>query len=144
MSNWTYLRFNSWGDSNRRNVFPNAGTYVWGFDLYDHKVKVCFQEKIGRSILKFEDGHLDDDCQIVAWAPIEEGKTEPNLEIIKRCGIYWPPRYSLEYERKRIRVYSHMKATSPRQKKQIDAILADARAVLANAAKRGVAKSTTH
>lgn len=134
MCNWTYLRFNPWGESNRKNIFPSPKTYVWGFDLHDHKVKLCYLEDDNSQLLvKVEAGRFDDDCQIVAWAPLEGERTEPDLDVIKRCGIYWPPRDSPEYLRKLIRVCSHTKPKSPWHKKQLDSMVADAKAGLASA-----------
>lgn len=135
MCNWTYLRFNRCGDPNRRNILPTPKKFVWGFDLHDHKVKLCYLEGDGSPYLvKVEAGRVDDDCQIVAWAPLEEERTEPDLEVIKRCGIYWPPEDSLEYLRKLIRVCSHTKPKSAWHKKQLDSLVADAKAGLASAA----------
>ena len=88
MCNWNYLKFNSRGEPNRKNAFPEPKAFVWGFDLYDHKVKICYLEDAGYPLVVVKPSYLSDDCQIVAWTPIEDGKTEPDLKMIKRCGIY--------------------------------------------------------
>lgn len=133
MTNWNYLKFSKrFGDPSKKNVNPEPDSFVWGFDLHDHKVKICYQDRNGYPLAVSEPGFLNDDCNIVAWAPIEEGKTEPNLEEIKKCGIYWPPIGSLEYQRKLIRVLSHKHPRSQHEKRGNDARLAHARAVLSN------------
>ena len=91
--------------------------------------------KSGLSVEPREPGFLNDDCNIVAWAPIEEGKTEPDLAEIKKCGIYWPPTGSVEYQRKLIRVLSHKQPRSKFEKRANDASIAHARAVLSDARK---------
>lgn len=91
MGNWNYLKFNKNGDQRRNNVNPPSGSFVWGFDMDDHTVKICYQDR-DYPLMVVEPGYLNDDCVIVAWAPIEDGKSEPELETIKLCGIYWPPR----------------------------------------------------
>lgn len=142
MANWTYLKFDKrWGDASKKNVTPEPETFVWGFDLLDHKVKICYQDREGYGIAVAEPGFLNDDCNIVAWAPIEEGKTEPDLEVVKKCGNYWPPRGSLAYQRKLIRVLSHKKLKSKYEKRVNAARLAHARAVLAEGRKANPASS---
>lgn len=134
MANWNYLKFNKFGDPSKRNVNPPSNTFVWGFDLDDHQVKLCYQDDTGDGYLMIaEPGRLNDDCIIVAWAPIEEGKSAPDLERIKKCGNYWPPEGSLEYQRKLIRVLSHRKPKSAFEKRVNAERIAEARMVLANA-----------
>lgn len=141
MANWNYLKFDKFGDPSRRNVNPAPDTFVWGFDLDDHKVKICYQEE-GYPLMAVEPGYLKDDCVIVAWAPIEEGKSEPDLEAIKKCGIYWPPQGSLEYQRKLIRVIGREKPTSASARRKKEARLAHARTALAEA--KRVESTVTH
>lgn len=142
MANWNYLKFNKrCGDPCKKNVTPEPDSFVWGFDLRDHKIKICYQDRVGYSLVISEPGFLNDDCNIVAWAPIEEGKTEPNLAEIKKCGIYWPPTGSVEYQRKLIRVLSHKQPRSKFEKRANDASIAHAQAVLSDARKANSAST---
>lgn len=137
MANWHYLKFRKWGYLSKRNINPPPNTFVWGFDMRDHKVKICFQDEDGNGYLMVvEPGRLNDDCNIVAWAPIEEGKSEPDLEEIKKCGDYWPPEGSAEYQRKLIRIHSRRKPKTEWERESNASIVAQARAALASMRKR--------
>ncbi|HQV13647.1 MAG TPA: hypothetical protein PK620_01930 [Denitromonas sp.] len=52
MANWNYLKFNKHsGDPSKKNVTPEPDSFVWGGDLRDYKVKICYQDRIGYSLV---------------------------------------------------------------------------------------------
>lgn len=126
MVTWHYLRFNRLGEPRRNNVYPPIATRCWGFDMNDHKIKICYRYGDREDDFCLVNGAHDSDCRIVAWAPISDEESQPDIQRIKQCGFYWPPLGTEDYERKMIRVYSHKKSTSKIGQNVIDLLLGQA------------------
>jgi hypothetical protein len=79
---WTYLQFDSeWEPLPDSPSLPGPKTAYLGFDALRGCVVLGYTERGGYH--SFLGPNVDDDCRIVAFAPLSE-TTEPDLQTIKR------------------------------------------------------------
>lgn len=81
---WTYLKFDADGEQAEDSPdLPGEQTVYLGFDVCRMALVLGYTERGGyHSIL---DPNVDDDCNVVAFAPLDED-TPPDMEIIYANG----------------------------------------------------------
>lgn len=80
---WTYL---DWSEDEGRcdEKLPAPGTAYLAFDTLRAKVVIGYRERGGYSSCLLP--NVDDDCDVAAWAPLDE-PTNPDLTLIAGwCG----------------------------------------------------------
>lgn len=84
---WTYLKFNKAGDILKRSPkLPGERHAYLGFDLLRMMTVIGYTERGGFS--SFLGPNVNDDCNIVAWAPLSE-KESADIDVIqKNCPFY--------------------------------------------------------
>lgn len=85
---WTYLNWFGEDDGRDDRQLPPPGTAYLGFDTRRACVVIGFREPGGYS--SFLGPNVDDDCDVAAWAPLDE-PTDPDLTRI--TGWDGKPRY---------------------------------------------------
>ncbi len=80
---WTYLKHTSDGDlaESARSKLPLKETVFLAFDTFRWKVQLGIRESGGCMSLLLPE--INDDCNIVAWAPLSE-RQEPDVELIRQ------------------------------------------------------------
>lgn len=84
---WTYLRFNEEGEMlpGEREKFPPCGTAFLAFDALRWKLVIGYRER--GDYLSFLDPNVNDDCNLVAFAPLSELKPISLVEVLRYCPL---------------------------------------------------------
>lgn len=83
---WTYLELDAEGDLRPDSPrLPSPQTVYLAFDIVRNRVVLGYTERGGYSSVLGP--NVDDDCNIVAFAPLDE-PTDPDIEIIRRQTPY--------------------------------------------------------
>ena len=91
---WTYLKMDSeWEPLPDSPVLPGPRTAYLGFDALRGVVVIGYTERGGYH--SFLGPNVDDDCNIVAFAPLDE-KREPDVDMIRRLTPYNEPYYTTD------------------------------------------------
>lgn len=91
---WTYLKLDSeWEPLPDCPTLPGPQTAYLGFDALRGQVVIGYTERGGYH--SFLSPNVDDDCNIVAFAPLSE-TTDPDMKQIRRLTPYRKPAYAGE------------------------------------------------
>lgn len=92
---WTYIKRDAEGEylPGEREKFPQPNTAFLAFESLRWAVVIGFIEKGG--CVSFLGPNVDDDCNIIAFAPLSE-TTEPDMDMIRACSPWQKAAYPNE------------------------------------------------
>ena len=88
---WFYLDMNSDGEYMNPSHLPATGMAFLAFDAMRWRIVLGYREHGGH--MSFLEPHVNDDCNLVAFAPLSE-TGEPDLDEIRRRTPYHGPCYT--------------------------------------------------
>jgi hypothetical protein len=111
---WTYLKHddeNCLLDGEQRKL-PPRNTVFLAFDTFRWKVQLGVRESGGYMSLLLP--AINDDCSVVAWAPIGENNDPDETIIRQHCAKTWHQAINANYARNGLKLLRGSQRISPR------------------------------